>query len=75
MNLADNYAEIDEAIGYDPIAIAQQNPQSKAMAIKAFCASCVGYPSPGWRNDIRHCTANGQDGASLCPLFIHRPYK
>ena len=75
MNLADNYSEIDEAIGYDPIAVAQQNPQSKALAIKAFCCSCVGGMVPNWRNEIRNCTANGKDGASLCPLYVQRPYK
>ena len=60
--------EIEEG-GYDPIAIARRNPQSKAAAIKAFCATCIGFPDPGWRSHIRGCTAPG------CPLFPHRPYK
>lgn len=54
---------------YDPIATAKKNPQSRALAIKAFCASCIGFPEPGWRAEIRGCTA------LECPLYSHRPYQ
>lgn len=61
--------EDTEDTGYDPIAIARRNPQSKKRAIAAFCCQCMGGVIPNWRNDIRGCTAPG------CPLFPHRPYQ
>lgn len=62
-----NFDDIDFA--FNPIQIARDNPQSKAAAIRAFCCTCVGGIVPGWRNEIRTCTA------PECPLFPHRPYK
>lgn len=59
----------DIDLAFNPIEIAKNNPQSKALAIRAFCASCVGFPESGWREDIRQCTAPN------CPLWTHRPYK
>ena len=57
-----------EDAGYDPIAIARRNPQSKAAAIRAFCCQCMGGVVPNWRNDIRQCTA------LKFPLYLHSPY-
>ncbi len=54
---------------FNPIELAKANPQSKAMAIRAFCCQCVGGMVPNWRNEIRGCTAPN------CPLYPHRPYK
>ncbi len=54
---------------FNPIELAKANPQSKAMAIRAFCCTCVGGIVPNWRNEIRYCTA------LECPLYPHRPYK
>ena len=61
--------DTEDTGGYDPIAIARRNPQSKAAAIKAFCCTCMGGLVPNWRNDIRGCTAPN------CPLYPHRPYQ
>jgi hypothetical protein len=61
--------EDTEETGYDPIAIARRNPQSKKKAITAFCCTCMGGVVPGWKGEIRNCTAPG------CPLYPHRPYQ
>lgn len=57
----------------NPIVKSLESPNSKAMAIKAKCAECCGctstYLNPGWRQDIRDCTAYG------CPLRSFRPFQ
>ena len=37
---------------------------SRAAAIKAFCAACTGFN----REQVRNCTAKA------CPLYPYRPY-
>ncbi len=54
---------------YNPIEKAKLHPKSKTMAIKAMCAYCMGFPDPGWRNQVKECTSPG------CPLWTHRPYQ
>ncbi len=53
---------------------ASRNPVSRKAAIEAMCFQCMGgtaesLPDPGWKNDIRHCTARD------CALWPHRPYQ
>ena len=47
--------------------------QSKALAIKAMCAYCVGcqidHLESGFRASVRDCSAKG------CPLHTLRPYQ
>lgn len=56
----------------NPIAIARERPRSRAWAIKAMCAHCMGCTlrrlEPGFRRLIRDCTSRD------CPLHSHRPY-
>ena len=56
----------------NPILISRQRPQSRAWAIKAMCAHCMGctadHLEPGFRDLIRECSSNA------CPLHAHRPY-
>ena len=52
----------------NPIERAKQNPNSRVLAIKAFCYECMGF-AKSWRNDVRDCTAKN------CPLYRFRPYK
>lgn len=52
----------------DPIEKAKQNPNSKVLAITAFCYDCMGR-EPGWRNMVKDCTSPD------CPLYTHRPGK
>ena len=52
----------------NPIERAKQNPNSRVLAIKAFCFDCMGQ-EPGWRNSVRECPSE------KCPLFGLRPYK
>lgn len=56
----------------NPIAIARNRPESKAWAIKAMCAHCMGCTESrleaGFRDLIRDCSAKD------CPLYPHRPY-
>lgn len=59
----------------------QKNPYQKWIenntrktAIEAFCMHCMGTedpdnPQPGYRTDIKGCTAND------CPLYQWRPYR
>ena len=54
---------------FNPIKAAKEHPESRAKAIAAFCATCLGYPQAGWRGEIRNCTSRD------CPLYIHRPYR
>ena len=46
---------------------------SRAGAIKAMCAYCMGCTleeiNPGFRSDIRNCTS------TYCPLHSMRPYQ
>jgi hypothetical protein len=55
----------------DPFNQLSRRPRSRALAIKAFCASCMGCEPgnlvPGWRNDVKNCTAKH------CPLYTFRP--
>lgn len=51
-----------------PVAKAARNPQSLRLAINAMCAQCMGE-CPGWRNEVRHCTA------PHCALWNVRPYQ
>jgi len=67
--------ESDVEMVFDPVKIALDNPQSKRAGIRGFCAQCVGFPEPGWRNDIRDCTSDGRNGTTACCLHAHRPYK
>ena len=43
----------------------EKSIRSKAFAIKAFCAECVGFE----RKAVRECTDTG------CALWHHRPYQ
>ena len=45
-----------------------------SRAWKAMCCHCMGYPDPGYREEIRKCTA-GPDSETHCPGYAHRPYK
>ena len=63
-------------------AISENNPVKKlstaknatrSMAIKAFCAQCMGCDieriEPGFISDIRNCTSK------RCALYSFRPYQ
>ncbi len=52
----------------NPTEKAKQKPQSRVLAIAAFCFECMGF-AKSWRNDVRDCTAKN------CPLYRFRPYK
>lgn len=58
---------------YNPIIASQKNPNSRALAIKAMCAHCIGVTAsdtpPNWRKDIKECTA-----MATCPLWKIRPF-
>lgn len=59
---------------YNPIIRAQKQPNSLRLAVDANCFYCIGgtedeMPDPGWREEVRDCTA------MLCPLHPHRPYQ
>jgi hypothetical protein len=60
-------------IQYNPIIASQHNPSSRALAIKAMCAHCIGVTTTdapqNWRKDIKECTA-----MATCPLWKLRPY-
>ena len=61
--------------------VAPRNPaqrfldkQTLLRAVGAMCMQCMGTddpdnPQPGYRSDIRGCTA------TTCPLYAWRPYK
>jgi hypothetical protein len=57
----------------NPIIAYQKNPTSRAFAIKAMCAHCMGctanHLEPGFRQSISTCTA------PACPLYSFRPYR
>ncbi|BDD88644.1 hypothetical protein DPPLL_30090 [Desulfofustis limnaeus] len=53
---------------------ANADPGSKVKAIGAMCFQCFGgteeeMPDPGWKDEIRNCTAPD------CALYQHRPYR
>ena len=52
----------------NPIERAKQKPNSRVLAIKAFCFECMGF-AKSWRSDVKECPSKG------CPLFGFRPYK
>lgn len=56
-----------QVIRMSPVERAKANPNSKALAIRAMCYSCVG----GERavDSIRNCTTD------FCALYPHRPYQ
>lgn len=55
----------------NPIRRAKLKPNSRARAITAMCAHCMGCTEervePGWRRDVRECAA------TKCPLHSFRP--
>ncbi len=53
----------------NPIEKSRRNPKSLRLAINAMCAYCMGCPDPGWKGQIRDCTATS------CPLHPQRPYQ
>jgi hypothetical protein len=57
----------------NPITRHLAKPLSRKAAIDAMCASCLGcsisHMEPGFRHDIRNCTATS------CPLWLSRPYQ
>ena len=62
------------ANGYvNPVPENAGNRTSRALAIKAMCAHCVGctpdHIEPGFREEIRNCSAPN------CPLWHFRPYQ
>lgn len=56
---------------YNPIIKSRENHTSRARAIKAMCAHCMGCTTdriePGWLNEVRNCSA------PHCPLYNFRP--
>lgn len=66
--------ETEAAERLSPWQKLRANPSSRALAIAAMCAQCMGWdegrdrPS-GVVNDIRTCTSPG------CPLYGVRPYR
>jgi hypothetical protein len=60
---------IDGDVFYSPIQKALDHPKSLRLAVNAFCATCIGWPTPNWRNEIRECSSR------VCPLLPHRPYQ
>ena len=58
---------------HNPIVKLRENPKSKAAAIRAMCAQCMGCTDegiePAFRQAIRECTA------SHCALYAVRPYQ
>lgn len=54
-----------------PIEHSDDDPNSKAKAIKAMCYHCVGGEADGnWRGTVRGCTSG-----NTCPLYKVRPFK
>jgi hypothetical protein len=57
----------------NPILASQHKPSSRALAIKAMCAHCMGctddHQEQGFRQSISTCTA------PACPLYSLRPYR
>ena len=64
---------MSKAPEYNPIRKLADNPSSKAQAIKAMCAHCMGCTAdsvePGFRQSIFACTT------TTCPLYSVRPYR
>lgn len=63
----------DDAVVNNPIPRLREDPSSKARAIKAMCAQCMGctddYTEPGFRQQVRTCTSKD------CALWAVRPYQ
>lgn len=57
----------------NPIVKSKKFPQSRKLAINAFCANCMGctedHLEKGFREEIKNCTA------PKCPLYRFRPYQ
>ena len=51
----------------NPTEKAKQKPQSRVLAIAAFCFECMGF-AKSWRNDVKECPSEN------CPLFGFWPY-
>jgi hypothetical protein len=60
-------------IEHNYVAKAIGNTNSKALAIKAMCAHCMGctesYREPGYRQAIGNCSS------TKCPLYNFRPFR
>jgi hypothetical protein len=58
---------------HNPLVRSARNPGSLREAIAAMCAHCMGCTceriEPGFRDDIRDCTA------LACPLWHQRPFQ
>ena len=74
-------SELDSTILVKPKATPNHNPYDRNLgnttslrtALNAMCAHCMGctegYMEPGFREEIRNCTA------PKCPLWHFRPYQ
>ena len=58
---------------YNPIKQYLRNPSSRAYAVKAKCAECMGctpnHIEKGFKESISTCSSYS------CPLHRHRPYQ
>lgn len=55
----------------NPVKKWAKSPKNRKLAINATCCVCMGGPDePGWRQEIRKCTAR-----ETCPLWYVRPYQ
>jgi len=58
---------------FNPISRLETNPTSKAYAIRAKCAECVGctpnHLEKGFKESISSCSSDS------CPLHRFRPYQ
>jgi hypothetical protein len=69
----ENCGETEKAEPKNPYQKFREN-NTRKTAIEAFCMRCMGTedpdnPQPGYRTDIKGCTAPG------CPLYNWRPYR
>lgn len=57
----------------NPILAYDADPKSRAKAVKAMCAQCMGCTrdeiAPGFRDQVRDCTSQ------KCALYRFRPYQ
>lgn len=73
MTVVNNNNSKSRAYEPNPLRQLRMNPRSKALAIKAKCAECVGcsysHLETGFKESISACSSYS------CPLHLFRPYR
>jgi len=66
-------ARADKSYEVNPIIKSRESLSSRATAIKAMCAHCMGctedHLEPNWKAEVKNCTA------FKCPLHPFRDYQ